>query len=667
MADRQSRIDLVVGYKGGETIAALSKSTENYKALLGALNESMARGDVTAEEYTAQYGRLSGELGRQTRLMEDFTAAANRERQELERVAQAEADAAREAAQLATSERDAYTSIRVTTSGVMELSGRLHTAEADMRHLRTATDGAAKGALNMGSTVRDSGRIFQDFMQGGMGGILNNIEGFTVSLGLGTGLAGAFTILATAATFAGPPIYHYFEGLLAGANDVPKATDAVKRLSEELEKNGKRLDELKDKQKLTNAELVEFTKLTARATALEKAAEAAREQVAANKSLKDLKPDAVLQNQKDSAKALQALAPAGPAQESMVKAMAEGLRQASDAALEQAQNNVNQYAGVKDGTAQAPARDEALRQFRFYQERAGNTPAAQAANAKDARELLARAAQDGKAADVERLGRLAQRAPEVFSDTQRYAIRRAQPGAAKAEDETADAEAAAADANRAAKHAAGQVQLAKDKRANDLRELQAKNARQTRANEAVANLGDDLTPAGRPLSSPPKSGNARDRARKAAAYAKQEARSIGRALSDAGRAERMKAGKGSTGMTMPKGFRAGVPLGAARRGATLPAMGATGAALQAAASLSRGGKVTGQTLATTGGVLTLLGQVQANQKSQALISTAQAQALRAYQAEQARVNATMAQAAAATQRQNAGTRSNLNQVPFTGR
>jgi hypothetical protein len=129
-------------------------------------------------------------------------------------------------------------------------------------HLEAATKRAGGGAAGMGQSFLQSGRVIQDFAQGGLPGILNNIEGLTVALGLGTGLAGILTIVGVAAYTAGPAIKDFFGRLIDGSNEVPESKDRLHELNDQLKDMAKELDGLKQKQSLTNTELARFTELT---------------------------------------------------------------------------------------------------------------------------------------------------------------------------------------------------------------------------------------------------------------------------------------------------------------------------------------------------------------------------------------------------------------------
>ncbi len=90
-----------------------------------------------------------------------------------------------------------------------------------------------------GQTALQTGRVVQDFAQGGIGGILNNIEGFTQAIGLGPGAAGALTILGVAAFALKPYLRDVGEALGLFKKDAGETKTEVEQLKmrlEELEK-----------------------------------------------------------------------------------------------------------------------------------------------------------------------------------------------------------------------------------------------------------------------------------------------------------------------------------------------------------------------------------------------------------------------------------------------
>ena len=73
-----------------------------------------------------------------------------------------------------------------------------------------------------------TGRIVQDFTQGGVGGILNNIEGIARALGGGAGLAGVLTVVGTAAFIARPHLMRFYESFGNRSNLADFRTDLEK-------------------------------------------------------------------------------------------------------------------------------------------------------------------------------------------------------------------------------------------------------------------------------------------------------------------------------------------------------------------------------------------------------------------------------------------------------
>lgn len=139
--------------------------------------------------------------------------------------------------------------------------------------------GKAGGAFGKyGQEIRQLGYVTQDFAQGGLGGILNNIDGLLYKF---PAFAGAATIVGTAIWALGPPIKQMIEGLIAGSNKIPETTDLLEKLEGQVKKNADRLKELKDKQEVTNAEYAEYNKILAAQNDLEKQANDEREKRAA--------------------------------------------------------------------------------------------------------------------------------------------------------------------------------------------------------------------------------------------------------------------------------------------------------------------------------------------------------------------------------------------------
>lgn len=123
-----------------------------------------------------------------------------------------------------------------------------------------ATNRAKRSIGDYGQEIQGAGRIVQDFAQGGLGGILNNIDQVLVKFPVA---AGVVTALATAVYVALPTIKEWWREWQDGANDLPKTLDGLDALNDKLKTNEKRLSDLRGQQKVTNTELEEFNRLTA--------------------------------------------------------------------------------------------------------------------------------------------------------------------------------------------------------------------------------------------------------------------------------------------------------------------------------------------------------------------------------------------------------------------
>jgi hypothetical protein len=192
-------------------------------------------------------------------------------------------------------------------------------AEASTRahdRLGKSLQGAKGGAANLGRSMLESGRIVQDFAQGGIPGILNNIEGMTVALGLGAGMAGALTVVGVVAHLAGPKLLEFGKSLFETRNQIPEATDALKRMEDAIKANEKALEKLRENTRLSNSELKEFQRLTSENAELEKRVAAEKERRATLDKYKHLTSD----TEKDEASAFTAaIEQGGPGEQERVR------------------------------------------------------------------------------------------------------------------------------------------------------------------------------------------------------------------------------------------------------------------------------------------------------------------------------------------------------------
>lgn len=146
------------------------------------------------------------------------------------------------------------TNIAVVNKELDAMVARAVAATASQRALGRALDEgleqSAGKARKTGQAMLEVSRAFQDFAQGGIGGVLNNLEGLTRSMetlktaGLvklissPEGIAGAVTILGTAAYVAWPHIQKMWEELTAPAKEkIPATTDRLGKLTEAMKAN----------------------------------------------------------------------------------------------------------------------------------------------------------------------------------------------------------------------------------------------------------------------------------------------------------------------------------------------------------------------------------------------------------------------------------------------
>lgn len=137
-------------------------------------------------------------------------------------------------------------SIKLTTTQIKELGGSVKSAKS--------------GMAGFGQSMLQTGRVVQDFAQGGLGGILNNIEGFTQAIGGGPGLAGAFTVLGVAILLVKPYLQDFFDSFKSDephsfGEELDELEGKIKKLTEkkhklaidyeDLQKAKEQLDEMR--------------------------------------------------------------------------------------------------------------------------------------------------------------------------------------------------------------------------------------------------------------------------------------------------------------------------------------------------------------------------------------------------------------------------------------
>ena len=120
--------------------------------------------------------------------------------------------------------------------GMAYLASQMHRANDTIAATNAAMPKLKSGLAGSGQSMLQLGRVIQDFTQGGIGGILNNIEGMTQALGGPAGLAGVLTIVGVAAFIARPFVEQFISSLGSGP---------VEKFGTELEKATAKLETMK--------------------------------------------------------------------------------------------------------------------------------------------------------------------------------------------------------------------------------------------------------------------------------------------------------------------------------------------------------------------------------------------------------------------------------------
>jgi hypothetical protein len=286
--------------------------------------------------------------------------------------------------------------------------------------LKTSTDEVKKSTVNMGRSMLESGRIVQDFAQGGIPGILNNIEGLTLALGLGSGLAGVLTIVGVGIAFLGPKIKEWAESLGSGEEKTKDWGTALQQLDRDLAATKKELEEYTKKQALTNDEVERANELSAKQVELEEKKTAEAKKQADIKKLMALKPEGVEEAEKERAKQLQAAI--GGQQGAVIAGVAAGLPQmevqgglARRAALQQRleeQQRIERTTGSAEELKAARSRQKTIQAELAVVEQ--ELTQALAGLQRRAADLVAGAVERGEAGPAERLRQMMAARPGAF-------------------------------------------------------------------------------------------------------------------------------------------------------------------------------------------------------------------------------------------------------------
>jgi hypothetical protein len=117
--------------------------------------------------------------------------------------------------------------------GMASMAAQIKRANETIQEANKHIPKLTSGIAGVGQAGLQAGRAIQDLAQGGIGGILNNIEGLVMAFGGGPGLAGALTAFGIAAYTAKPFIAELFKSLTSD-EPVKKVTDDIGELEKEI-------------------------------------------------------------------------------------------------------------------------------------------------------------------------------------------------------------------------------------------------------------------------------------------------------------------------------------------------------------------------------------------------------------------------------------------------
>ena len=221
MSPIDQKIKAELEWLGSEGATELAKRVEQVKENLKLLSAEFARGTISEQEFLTQARSLGNEL------------------------------------------RASEQALRSVANATETLAG--------------ATEKAKGGMAGFGQSALQTGRVVQDFTQGGLGGILNNIEGLSMALGGGPGLAGVMTIVGVAFLVFKPQIEEAIKSLGLFAEEAKTSITNLKDMEEAVKKNEKAIDGLREKTSLNNDQQKELNRLTEESIKLEGQLAAMRE------------------------------------------------------------------------------------------------------------------------------------------------------------------------------------------------------------------------------------------------------------------------------------------------------------------------------------------------------------------------------------------------------
>lgn len=174
----------------------------------------------------------------------------------------------------------------LSRENVQAVIDELDRLEGSAKKTAQATEEATGKTANMGQTMLQTGRIVQDFAQGGIGGVLNNIEGFIQALGMGSGLAGALTIVGVTFALVWPHLKKWIESLDDGNIAAKGHAEALKNLTEAGDKLKLRIAELHALSDVSLKKMAAENEMLEKQVKLEEARAAAKK-AAADRALKE--------------------------------------------------------------------------------------------------------------------------------------------------------------------------------------------------------------------------------------------------------------------------------------------------------------------------------------------------------------------------------------------
>jgi hypothetical protein len=329
-------------------------------------------------------------------------------------------------------------------------------AAADLKLMQAAADGVAGAAdragaaaeratsrtRGLGQAAQGLGRFFQDLTQGGLGGVLNNLEQLGTSIGLligkgaafGAALGGAMTLVGTAAFVAGRPVLDFFKGLLLGAEKVPETAAGLQGLEERFKGISKELDGLSEKSSLTHAELARFIQLRSDQAKVETQIAEAKERQAAADRLRAIVPE---EQAKRAAQLTEELPRVPGGQQALTEGVAQVLQAEADVEIQRLQAEIE---SVKERALRAVGAERA-KALMDMAEVEGRLRPLQAKAARgiqpfreEAQATVGAAVTEGQLAPFRRVEAMMERFKDVFTAAQRDLFYQARPEQAKQEE-----------------------------------------------------------------------------------------------------------------------------------------------------------------------------------------------------------------------------------------